>query len=551
MSFNFKHGGYEGSERPASGTSFAAPQTITIAGPKPSFNYIFPDLASDPACLLPQSVDTVRGLRALATAMVAEPGGDSSSLESTIPPVYTYWGQFIDHDITAMNITSGNPDIRDANMQPMEFATAISSIKNDRHPLFDLDCIYGDGPGTNPDGSPTIASTLGMYQADNVRFTIGPNSMIGNPLTPNPHLDDDPNQATRDLPRHQKTALIGDSRNDENTIVSQFHLAMLKFHNAVADWVEQNEFLSGDELFERARQLTVWHFQWLLVNDYLETIAISGTANRILFQGQQFYNPPFSNNPVHIPMPLEFSVAAYRFGHTMVRALYDFNKNFGRTETGSETSSTGGQASFELLFAFTGNGGFFGQETLPNNWIIEWDRFTDKQSPFADRFARKIDTDIAFPLSAMSNEGNNEQSIDARDIMKHLAMRNLLRGYALRMPTGQCLAEAMNFTPLSQVELKHGKEATDVALTQSNFLDKTPLWYYILKESEIREDGNTLGEVGSQIVCETLIGLIRSDPNAYLYARNDRLWGPQDGVTTATGGRIMNISDLFKFAGVA
>lgn len=544
MSFKFKHGGYEGNESP---TPFATPQTITIVGPKPSFSYIFPDLASDASCLLPQSVDTVRGLRALAAAMVAEPGQDSTSLESPIPPVYTYWGQFIDHDITAMNITSNNPNIRDANMQPMDFATAQTSIKNDRHPLFDLDCIYGDGPGPNPDGSPTIASTIGMYQSDNVRFTIGPNSMIGNSLTPNPHLDDDPNQATRDLPRHQKAALIGDSRNDENTIVSQFHLALLKFHNAVADWVEQNEQLTGKALFERTRQLTVWHFQWLIVNDYLATIAKEGTANRILFRGQQFYNPPFSNNPIHIPMPLEFSVAAYRFGHTMVRALYDFNKNFGRSSTGGRDS----EASFELLFAFTGNGGFFGQDTLPNNWIIEWDRFTDKQSPFADRFARKIDTDVAFPLSTMSNEGTDESSIDARDIMKHLAMRNLLRGYALRMPTGQCIAEAMNFTPLSEAELKQGKEATDVALTQANFLDKTPLWYYILKESEVREDGNTLGEVGSQIVCETLIGLIRSDPNSYLYARADRLWGPQDGVTTATGGNIMSISDLFKFAGVA
>ena len=548
MSFKFKHGNYE---RPTTATSPFEPQSIRIAGPRPSFNYIFPTLANDSSCLLPENIDTVRGLRALAAAMVANPGQDSSSLESTIPPVYTYWGQFIDHDITAMEITSGNPDITDANMQPMDFNLAHGPngvIKNNRHPLFDLDCIYGDGPGLNADGTPTIASTIGMYRADNVRLTIGTNSMLSRNLTPNPHLDNSPFQASRDLPRRNKEALIGDSRNDENTIVSQFHLAMLNFHNKVADWVEQNEFLTGPQLFERAKELTVWHFQWLVVNDYLATIAKAGTANRILFRGQRHYNPPFSNNPVHIPMPLEFSVAAYRFGHTMVRGTYDFNKNFGRTATGG----SGNQATFEDLFRFTGNGGFRGLPTLPNNWIIEWDRFSDKQSPFRDRFARKIDTDIAFPLARMSNEGNEPSlGIDARSIMKHLAMRNLLRGYALRMPTGQCIAEEMNFTPLSQAELKQGKAATDITLTQTGLLDKTPLWYYILKESEVRENGDTLGEVGSQIVCETLIGLIRSDPNAYLYARADRLWSPHDGVKTASNTAIMNISDLFKFAGVA
>ena len=544
MSFKFKHGNYE---RPTTPTLLTN-QSINIAGPRPSFDYIFPTLANDPNCLLPESVDTVRGLRALAAAMVANPGQDSDSLESTIPPVYTYWGQFIDHDITAMEITSNNPDVTDANMQPMDFATARTVIKNNRHPLFDLDCIYGDGPGVDADGNPTIAFTLGMYQADNVRFSIGTNSMLSSTLTPNPQFDDSPFRATRDLIRRNKEALIGDSRNDENTIVSQFHLAMLKFHNAVADWVEANEFLSGSALFQRARELCVWHFQWLVINDYLATILKADTAINILFRGQRSYNPPFSNNPVHIPMPLEFSVAAFRFGHTMVRSLYDFNKNFGRTSTGG----LGNQASFEDLFRFTGSGGFRGLPTLPNNWIIEWDRFTDKQSPFSDRFARKVDTDIAFPLSRMSNEGNDAGlGIDASTIMKHLAMRNLLRGYALRMPTGQCIAEEMGFMPLSHGELKQGKVTTDIVLSNSGFLDKTPLWYYILKEAEVREDGNTLGEVGGQIVGETLIGLIRSDPNSYLYARADRLWSPHDGVKTASNTPIMNISDLFKFAGVA
>jgi hypothetical protein len=340
----------------------------------------------------------------------------------------------------------------------------------------------------------------------------------------------------RDLPRADTKALIGDARNDENLIIAQLHVAFLRFHNAVVDWVRQHEataYRSDAYVFERARQLVTWHYQWLVVHDFLKTITLQGVADQVLLGGNKFYAP--RNGEVY--MPLEFSVASYRFGHSMVRAAYDYNQNFGR---GANVIPT---APFSLIFAFTGQAtpAFRGDtDTLPFNWVIQWERFVDKGSDLPDRFARKIDTRLAPPLLDMENQGTNE-------ILRHLATRNLLRGYSLAIPTGQSVAAALNIVPLSVDELQQGNSDTmNTALRDGGFLERTPLWYYVLKESEVRANGQSLGAVGSRIVCETIIGQLRNDPFSYLNQPSN--WSPADGVTGANGELIVTISDLLRFA---
>jgi hypothetical protein len=351
----------------------------------------------------------------------------------------------------------------------------------------------------------------------------------------------------RDLPRIDKTAQIGDARNDENLIVAQFHTAFLRFHNAVVDWVGANEkgYHKDDaKLFERARQLTRWHYQWLVVHDYLETVTTNGTVDRLLYGGLKHYAPREQG----VFMPLEFSVAAYRFGHSMVRAEYDYNRNFGR---GSLVLP---RASFELIFQFTGGGfpvPFLGQgDTLPFNWIIEWDRFIDKGDAFPDRFARKIDTRLAPPLTTMINQGNQDGlGMDIRALLKHLAKRNLLRGYLLSMPTGQAVASAMGVTPLTEGEILQGNGAAlNQILMDNGFIERTPLWYYVLKEAEVRVNGNSLGELGSRLVAETIIGLVENDPDSYRNQQGG--WDPSKGVRLPNGDPVVTIGDFLRFAGV-
>jgi hypothetical protein len=282
------------------------------------------------------------------------------------------------------------------------------------------------------------------------------------------------------------------------------------------------------------------------VHDYLKTVTLPGVVEKVMLGGPKHYRPGKGK----IFMPLEFSVAAYRFGHTMVRAAYDHNRNFGRAV---DVPPVIPSSPFNLLFLFTGKSPtpFGGDtDTLPFNWIIEWDRFVDHGSAFADRFARRIDTRIAFPLGELANEGNNAANPPpVNELLKHLARRNLLRGYLLSLPTGQAAAAAMGVAPLTATELRQGNsDAVNAALNDHGFVERTPLWYYLLKEAEVRANGTSLGELGSRIVCETIVGLLRHDEGSYL--NDDGGWNPSRGVKLANGDPIVTIADFLRFAGV-
>jgi hypothetical protein len=395
-----KHGGHILEEDSARATELASEQeSITLAADavgevtfETPFDYLFLGLKPDPEAHLPASdpAAIVAALNALGEAMVENslaPGEDplQPTDNSTIPPVYTYWGQFLDHDLTAnTDRNSAISDITRPDLAPLDPDFVVANLKNLRQPTVNLDSVYGDGP-TFDASNPTQAGSF----YDGIKFKVG--TVATNPNTPPiagvliPPVAD----LQRDLPRVDKTAQIADARNDENLIIAQFHTAYLRFHNAVVDWVAANESAySGDEQrFERARQLTRWHYQWLVVHDYLKTVTLTGIADKILLGGPKHYAP--RNGAAY--MPLEFSVAAYRFGHTMVRATYDYNRNFGRP------GNVIPNAPFDLLFAFTGKGNPpfpvpGTTATLPFNWIIEWNRFVHKGSALPDQ---------QFPLIAL------------------------------------------------------------------------------------------------------------------------------------------------------
>jgi hypothetical protein len=353
----------------------------------------------------------------------------------------------------------------------------------------------------------------------------------------------------RDLPRGADgSAVIGDARKDENLIIAQLHIAFLRFHNATVAWVRKNEadtYADDQAVFTRAQQLVRWHYQWIVVNDFLPTIALPGVVDQVVVEG----NALFEKRDGEVYMPLEFSVAAYRFGHSMVRGAYDYNRNFGRP--GNVIPS----APFNLLFTFTGRGGFTGAtDGLPFNWVIEWDRFVERDPRFPDHFSRKIDTNLAPPLFTMANEvkglgDSTPEEIRIHDILEMLAVRNLLRGYQLSLPTGQAVAQVLGLSPLSATELQvDNSDAINTALRNGGFLERTPLWYYVLKEAEVRAGGNSLGELGSRIVVETIVGQVRNDPDSYLAQSPG--WTPEQGVTLPDGLAVRTIKDLFRFAGV-
>ncbi|BCJ39878.1 hypothetical protein Aiant_05350 [Actinoplanes ianthinogenes] len=337
-----------------------------------------------------------------------------------------------------------------------------------------------------------------------------------------------------DLPRepaapgnieHDRAALIGDPRNDENLIVAQLHVAFLKAHNAL---VAQG--LSFNDASRTLRQ----HYQHIVVHDFLKRIAEPAVVDDIVSHGNRWFNPaaePFR-------MPLEFSFAGYRLGHTMVRAAYNFNLNF--------NLHGGVPASLGLLFTFTALSGEVGDfKTIPENWIIEWENVIGTGPNVSN--ARRLDTNIAtkddealFGLRTLT--GETETPPDAA----RLPVRNLLRGYRMRLPTGQAVAHLLDLPVLSKDEvLAAAGDAKQVAaLTAGGFESRTPLWYYVLAEAAHFHNGQRLGPVGSTLVAEVLIGLVRRSQDSILRQAG---WKPH--LPAAKAGTF-ELADLLRFAGV-
>ena len=514
------------------------------------FDFLFLELQDDPDNLLPVSQKTVDDLVRLGEVMVEtgevgdpnDPDQDTTR-DAKFSAAFTYFGQFVDHDITLdANATPGTAPPVPENLKPLPLDDIREQTKNLRTGLLELDSVYGEPAPKDPQ--------------DPRKMRIGPVSTLQNnedkPLRRPPETG--PKKADEnDLPRepkneddfvHDRAALIGDPRNDENTIIAQLHVAFLLAHNKLVDE------MAPPNRFKKAKRRLRRHYQYIVLHDFLKKIADPLIVDDIIENGNRIYVP----DEDEFFMPLEFAVAAYRFGHSMVRAAYDFNLNFNRSGEPGTLPAT-----LDLLFVFTALSGQFGEEigqqptdTLPENWIIEWENFFDPQGGEPLSKARRIDTELARPLIRLQAiSGEPEANLAAK-----LAVRNLLRGYQLRMPTGQAVARALRkkfrgvrdvpvLTP-KQIEKTAAKVNDEQArvLREANFLARTPLWYYILAEAACLRDGQHLGPVGSTIVAEVLVGLVRRSPDSILAPGSTwkpNLPSPQQGRTLA---------DLLRFAGV-
>jgi LysM repeat protein len=314
-----------------------------------------------------------------------------------------------------------------------------------------------------------------------------------------------------DLPRGHNAekfieATIGDPRNDENLAVAQTHLAFLKFHNIVgaqlAEWG-----LEGNALFERARRTVTLHYQWIVLYDFLPRVIDPTILQSVITTGPQFLRTEPGEEPT---MPVEFSVAAYRFGHSLIRDTYSWNRNFPAAE-------------LSLLFTFAGvSGDMTGLSALPANWPVDWRRLYDFRDvpgvppPPTLNLTRRIDTALALPLKTLP-------AFQGQEEMATLAVRNLLRGRLLGLPSGQAIAEFLREPVLSPEQVSQGPHNT--ILLDHQLDTQTPLWYYILKEAEVFNDGQRLGPVASRLVAETFVGLIQGSQHSIL-AEANRDWRP-------------------------
>ena len=421
------------------------------------------------------------------------PSGDNDK----IPAGYTYFGQFIDHDITFDPLSQ---------LSKFNDPDALTSF---RSPRYDLDSLYGQGPA----GSPYLYEWESRPRRG-VRLLEGRNpaqDANGNPLE------------RRDLQRNaQGRAIIPDPRNDENIIVSQLQHAFVRFHNNVVEHVADDQpGLKGAALFAEARRVVSWHYQWVVVRDFLPRIIGQELADELLPATGEPQLKSFDprNDPF---IPVEFSGAAYRFGHSMVRPAYDLND----VVTGVPLFSAAADAD-ENIF-----GHLNGFRPLPAAWTVDWRHFTriDGSRP---QLSREIDTQLSRPLLKLP------PALDADKT--GLPVLNLRRGKALQLPAGQAVAQAIAAPVVGNLGLdRFGLSAAQRAELEA----ETPLWYYILREAENAPRGGArLGPVGGRIVGEVLVGLLAHDPQSFLRQQPD--WKPQ-GLRAEKAGHF-TLGDLLRF----
>lgn len=493
---------------------------------------------------LPGSMPSEDSLVKLGKAMIQEvedgeldkPLGTPDDDENTatladgqlrLPAGYTYFGQFVDHDITFDPVSS---------LKRQDDPDALVDF---RTPRFDLDSLYGRGPSDQPY----------LYEADGVHLAAG-HSLSGDPKAPT---------AGPDLLRVEtERAIIGDPRNDENLIVSQLQSTFIRFHNEVLTRVgNENLHLSHDDVFKLAQQSVRWHYQWVVVHDYLVRLVGEDVVADIL--PAEPYEPAEGEEvPLLEPrlrfyawheqpyMPVEFSVAAYRFGHSIIRPSYLIN------DVAATDPPVQGAHRIPL---FDQTGGpkqsLNGFRALPEDWGIEWKFFlpgvAGSDPTGANHLPQpsyKLDAVLSHPLGGLTSATAGPELLVAgfdEGIAQILAVRNLLRGLRLGLPSGQDVARAMGIEPLSEEELFGGVNVEDGV--KVDLAGRAPLWFYVLKEAEKRANSDHLGPVGGRIVAEVLIGLLAGDPLSYLSVQP--LWKPT--LPAATPGAF-TLSDIVNIA---
>lgn len=394
-------------------------------------------------------------------AFLGGPGGlmhdfDGNSPDCDIPAGYAFFAQFVDHDVT-LDVTTA---LRGSPLSVDD----IKALPNVRSASLDLDCVYGFGP----EASPHI-----FDPAMPGRLAVGPGGF--------------------DLARSPGgVALIGDPRNDENLFISQIQLLFHRFHNRI-----YNERLPGipggrGARFEYAQESTRYHYQWLVLFDFLKRLCdpeIWRFATRKLVDGDKTFPFFYAPEHGHLPMPVEFSVAAYRVGHTLVRSVYAANAE---------------HLDVEL---FEENFGTLGFSATPEELAVDWRYLLPVDTCIAPRMCKAVDPFLAdelqnLPLPVVPSNSPADRA---------LAFRNLLRGNALSLPSGQDVAaELAKHYP--GIDKKYAPKIEG----RADLSKKTPLFYYLLAESADRQGGQRYGAVGSALLMEVFGGMLKYCSTSFL-----------------------------------
>jgi hypothetical protein len=368
--------------------------------------------------------------------------GGACDADGHIEAGQPFFGQYLAHDLTA-------------DRSPLRLHADIDALRNIRSPRANLEALYGGGPV----GSPYLYD-----QADPAKLLLGADG--------------------RDVPRNQQgIALVGDPRNDVHAFMTGLQVAFIHAHNRLVDRL-RTDGVSDSELFDDARRALTWHYQWVILNDFLPNLVGTAMTTRVMRDDLRLYR--LSGEPY---IPVEFADAAFRYGHSQIKGDYQLRRGGSRFPV------------FPDLAGF---------RPLTPDHLIDWTLLFDVPGhPTAQR-AKPIDGQLPTSLIRLPESITGVVEVSA---YRSLAARDLQRGLGTGLPSGEAVAHAVGAQPLTRQELALG-----------DWQDETPLWLYILREAAVRHGGDHLGDVGGRIVAEVIVGIIRRDPESYL--ANDPSWRP-------------------------
>ncbi|EDY82246.1 Animal haem peroxidase superfamily [Verrucomicrobiia bacterium DG1235] len=420
----------------------------------------------------------------------------------------TYIGQILAHDISVDRYSV------------LGQSNNAWELPNDATPWLDLDTLY------EFDGIQAPRETF-----DRAKLLLG--NYLGN---------------ERDFPRTLSGhAILADRRNDENNNVAQLSGVLMRLHNVFVDQL-RSEGVPSDELFDKARQWVEWHWQSIVLTEFLPNVLDAEVLDDVMQNGRRHYRNYYSKRGI---VPVEFSAAASRFGHSMVRGRYTLNEDFDRVRV------------FPLSEAELGRN-LLGNQAIAPERQIEWNRFfriagsasgdtDDDVDQFAGlQVARKIDRLLARPMLRLPVGGpglpdfilDPENTIAGMPTVS-LGALSLFRGKALGLPSGQDVAAAMGYEPLDISVFNFcglGEDCGPDGINLAEPPEEAPLFLYVVQEAREQNEGERLGNVGSRIVAEVVIGLLEGDRSSIAHV---------DFQSTITGTGLVSMADVIEFIGWA
>ena len=379
--------------------------------------------------------------------------------DAHVAAVWPFFGQFLAHDITA-------------DRSPLTHRADPARLRNARAPKANLEGLYGAGPVGMPY----------LYDKDDpAKLLLAPGGF--------------------DVPRNQEgIALIGDPRNDVQLFTNQMLVAFIDLHNRLVDRLREDE-TAEQEIFEEARRATTWHYQHVILREFLPGLIGAPLTAELLATGPRLYR--LDDDPY---IPFEFADAAYRYGHAQIRPRYQVNDHFGPWPV------------FPDLMGFG---------PVPPEHTVDWTLLIDVEGHAPAQRSKRIDARLPAALIALPTQVSG--SAPGTDYAS-LANRDLQRGQAVGLASGEAIARRLGGPALSRVQ---------VGLADQGWVGETPLWFYILEEADVLHDGEQLGPVGGRIVGEVLVGIIDADPESYRSVDPD--WRP---TLPARGPGAFGLADI-------